>query len=62
MREEGWKVLNNKYPHYSNYMDAEREYAYKYNSYGTDMFYEGTWDSKTNDLYYSQPAIGRVWL
>lgn len=54
MREEGWKEMNDKYDStYKFFQEAEGENEHKYNSYGTDQYVEGYWDTKINHMYYS---------
>ena len=52
LREEGWKELNDKFPHF-DMKDVEDANRHKYNSYGTDLYEEGYWDTKANELYWS---------
>jgi hypothetical protein len=52
LREEGFKELNDKFPDYVM-DDVEDKFKHKYESYGTDRYVEGYWDTKANELYYS---------
>jgi hypothetical protein len=61
LREEGFKDLNDKFPDY-DMRNAEKHHSHKYNSYSTDKYVEGYWDSKANDLYWSQSTLSRTWL
>jgi len=62
MREEGWKSINDKFPHYEHYDHVDKEYEHKYDSFYKDVYFQGTMDSKANTIYYSQSAITRAWL
>ena len=63
LREEGWKDLNKKFgSEFDYWQDVEKMNEDKYNSHGTKIYYEGYWDSKANDMYYSQPISTRAWL
>lgn len=63
MREEGWKELNEKHGTELKYVVKAREYHKdKYNSHYSAMQNTLFWDTKQNDLYYSQPASVRAWI
>ena len=64
-REEGFKEFNQKYgPDYDSFENMRNpndEMNEKYNMYRM-RFYEGYWDTKENDAFYSLPYGTRLWM